>query len=228
MTTATHYERMQAAARELLEAHKAGRPVDPYAIEWARWAQRQQPRKMPQRPAIHIDRIMAVLNGPAFPIEGYFATEISELSQVSQHACAKVLHRLQTTGRIAMHKIPGRSRFYPNEHALEMGRALVEAQEARLKSTPPPAKAKKNPFNARPVVQPRPRGRPKAEPPAAPPIVMRAKPLPVPPPASGSVFIPPDVKVTRAPTRPGRYEVTEPGEGAGFLADWRAKRGEKA
>lgn len=223
----TQYDRMQAASRELLDAYHAGREVDPHALEWARWAQRQQPRKMPQRPAIHVDRILAVLNGPSFPIEGYFASEISTISTVPAHACAKVLHRLHTDGRIAMIKIPGRSRFFPSEHALQMGRRLVEADEERRQEAKKkkPKVAAPNAFNSRPVVEKRRAPAPHQQ------LLLRAKPLATPAPATGSVFIPPvipdNVKITRIERQLGRYEVPANTHGAGFLDEWRAKRGEK-
>lgn len=217
------YQQMCHAAEELLRLAAGGIAVDPSTITWAEFIVKNWRSMLPpERPSFNQEQVLRVMQ--QHPVEGVLANWVFERTDLTKRECAVTLCNMVKAGKLAMLKIPGRSRFFLDQVALEQGRPLVEADErarieARIKPKPvrqpvpqpvrPPRPAKRRPVEQRPEIKP--------AVPVVPVQSLRAD-LPVVVPAHVAVQVIP-------PKRDTRYSVPTPEAFEGeFMRDWKAKR----
>lgn len=151
------FEHMVLIARELLDMDAHGTSVDPLTVEWARQVVRMQPTP-PAPIAYRQQKIVAAMAN--HPPEGMLAAEISTASGLSTKCCAVTVSYMAKHHQLAMLKIPGRSRYFLDQRALELGRALVAADEQRFAAARVKVKVIRPPRPVPPKPAPRPRTTP--------------------------------------------------------------------
>lgn len=231
------YLKMPAAAEEVLRLARDGVKVDALALEWAQLVAKSKPTPPPMRPALRQEAILAAMTYPPPPPEGLLAPTIFERCGFSKHRAAVTLCYMVAINRVHMLKIPGRSRYFLSEAALEIGRAHVAELERLRKQAR--EKPRKVPQLKAPPARVHPKASHKKRDPRPPPKAKRGKgdkapaprePVPQPgrlDPAAPAIY-PPGLKVQKLPSRKDtRYTVEPPVEGAGFVREWKRKRGEE-
>jgi hypothetical protein len=225
--TREQYERMRQAANNLLALKARDVPgLDPLTVEWAKQIANSN-YSAPSLPKPQQDKILAALAD--CPPEGMTASAIRQTCEargatITRNMCAVTLSYMAKHRQVAMLKILGRSRFFPDEAALERGRSIVEAEEARRMlvvrvRAPRPPKKPKEP-KAKPGDKPAPR--PRATSPRRPPK----------PPGSNrdgpheqglysEAMLPAGMHIEHVPSTPDtRYVAEPPVEGIGAVAGW--------
>jgi len=230
--TNDQHSRMRQAARHLLDLSQTGTAVDALAVQWAR---KVLASKGPAaRVAFQREKILAVLRSA--PPQGMTAVQIRQVCDMSANTCNFTLHCMVERGLTARLMVHGRSRYFTDIEALEVGRPLVAAEEREREfARMPPPKPKPEP-------KPQPEPEPHVEPRAKRAIKvrgggssssggggggggggapMRWAPAPRTPPAA----LPDGVPVTVLPSHLGaRFQVREPVEGIGAMAEWLRRR----
>lgn len=227
---------LRQMAAEILEHYKDPDAVfTPDTLGWATWIHNTQPKHIPSRLGEHRTAVLEALMRA--PLEGLLFSELQTLTNINGDVLHQTVHKMVKQGLIVSIHIPHRTRYFMCDQARKLGRAIVEADEARLKESmaakkpapKPPAPLKipkfikgtrhpnKAPLTAKKKdAEPAYRHHTLNEPPTAPAVSVVEQAL------GGKV------KVTIRPTPPDRF-APRPGDvGAGFLDDWHKKRGSEA
>lgn len=145
--THDQFERMRHAAAAMLALDRQGTPVDQLTLDWARHIAASAYVGPPARAAFQQQRIVDAMHD--HPPEGMTAAQIRAACGMPRQLCSVTLwYMVKHRQHIAMLRIPGRSRYFATDTALEQGRALVEAEELRR------AEAKVRQKRGRPPRQP--------------------------------------------------------------------------
>jgi hypothetical protein len=218
--TKAQFHRIYACALELVRLKAAGADVDPDLLAWAQELIRLNDRAAPFKPSPNMDKIHEALKDA--PLAGYNSREMREKTGIKQSLLAATLSYAAKRGYIAMLKMPRASRFFSNQAALELGRFAAEAEARReetyrLMTKLPEALAK-----PRHIPSPKPHQAMTVK--QQPNVVISP---PRKPTINESVFNPHGIKPTVIPTpEDTRYKPDPNGDGAGFMSDWKRRRGE--
>jgi DNA-binding HxlR family transcriptional regulator len=228
---------LRQMAAEILERHRTGVEFTPDTLGWAAWIHHTQPKHIPSRLGEHQTAVLEALMRA--PLEGMLFSEMQAATGIDGDVLHQTVHKMVKHGLIVTIYIPHRSRYFLCDQSLQLGRAIVEADEARLKASMP---AKKQTPKTSPAEKPL--KIPKfitgtRHPNKAPLTVKQQKQEATPAYKHHTLNQPPtgpamsvveqalggEVKVTVHPTPPDRF-APRPGDvGAGFLDDWKNKRG---
>lgn len=115
------------AAGEIMRLHTQGIKVDPKTVSWAEAILKEPPKAAPFRPSIHHGPIMVCLQMN----QGSTAKEISAKTGIIPRALSVALSQMAFSGKIAMYKIPGRSRYFTDRDEMAKALPAIEAEEAR-------------------------------------------------------------------------------------------------
>ena len=230
---------LRQMAVEILTKHKAGIDFPADTVGWATWITFAQTKRMPPQLGEHQTQVIEALMRA--PLEGMVLADIEkEVGGTSTNALHQVVHKLVKHGLISHISIPHRTRYFLCDQMRELGRAIVEADETRLKAS----MAAKKPLVVPKFVTPAKKkpSLPGRHPNKAPLTVKQKKQEAEPayrhhtlnqPPTGPAVSVVEQalggkVKVTVHPTPPDRF-APRPGDvGAGFMDDWKNKRGDAA
>jgi hypothetical protein len=221
-----NYEKMVAAARDIVAKSETCPDLDPLTVEWARALMIANPYKYTSSPLQ--DSIMALYDDD--PAAGLNAREIQE--RIGKHGdnVNGAISNMVTKGKLFMLKKPHRSRYFSSATACEAGRAAFEREIQTPR--PPKVRPRRAPKPPRPL---------KTIAELAHSIVARKQTAFMPPtlgfpPArrtvldSGEAFRPDNapVPIQQLPHQADtRYLPDEPAPG-GFMDEWKKLRGESA
>ena len=129
--TRDQYNQMIAAARAAIES-PSGVPV--LTLEWSRAVVEINSAIFvpPMRPSFQQDAIRKALE--AAPPTGLQSDALRIASGATNKNCSVVLCYMVRAKKIAMLKIPGRSRYFADQAALQQGAALVAAEERAMQA----------------------------------------------------------------------------------------------
>lgn len=218
------FEDRKRIATEIARMRELGIEFAQFMIDWS---DRHANGKMQSFHApVRRDAIEKTLK--AAPLIGMTAAEIAKAIDIKKETCSSVLYAMVKNKSAFMLKQEKFARYFHSPEALELGREAVEIEKAHerqvnlAKAVKRERIAQVKPLKIKAAKAPKVRKPPKQHQ----NISIRREAQPAALKKDTPVVVPPGLQIQRIPTAlHPRNKVDENAQGAGFMAEWRQKRG---